>query len=103
MPARRVPFIPVFREDRPPWKEKLINFPKVGPSGIRMLLNLAHHFFSLLYYKHMKIWKSAFTQRMVMPPKILNKTFYQFLFSFVAVIAGVLLLILVLGVGSGVQ
>lgn len=51
----------------------------------------------------MKIWKSAFTQRMVMPPKILNKTFYQFLFSFVAVIAGVLLLILVLGVGSGVQ
>ncbi|MCD5381350.1 MAG: hypothetical protein LR008_02125 [Candidatus Pacebacteria bacterium] len=37
------------------------------------------------------------------PKKIVNKTFYQFLFSFIAVVAGVLLFILVLGVGSGVQ
>ncbi len=35
--------------------------------------------------------------------KLLNKTFYKFLFSFIAVIAGVLLFVLVLGVGSGVQ
>ncbi|MCA9355696.1 hypothetical protein KC865_04120 [Candidatus Kaiserbacteria bacterium] len=33
--------------------------------------------------------------------KILNKTFYRFFFSFIAVIAGVLLLILVVGVGGG--
>jgi hypothetical protein len=38
------------------------------------------------------------------PQKLLNKTFYKFLFSFAAVIAVVLLFILVLGVGSsGVQ
>lgn len=38
------------------------------------------------------------------PQKLMNKTFYKFLFSFVAVIAGVLLFILVLGVGTnGVQ
>lgn len=44
------------------------------------------------------------TKRVVAPPKkMANKTFYQFLFSFVAVVAGVLLFILVLGVGSGVQ
>ena len=44
-------------------------------------------------------------QRLLQPPqKIINKTFYRFLFSFVAVIAGVLLFILVLGVGTdGVQ
>lgn len=34
--------------------------------------------------------------------KLFNKTFYRFLFSFIAVIAGVLMLILVLGVGSEV-
>jgi len=34
---------------------------------------------------------------------LLNKTFYRFFFSFIAVIAGVLLFILVLGVGGGVQ
>jgi len=32
-----------------------------------------------------------------------NKTFYRFLFSFVAVIAGVLLFILILGEFDGVQ
>jgi hypothetical protein len=30
-----------------------------------------------------------------------NKSFYQFLFSFVAVIAGVLLFILIVGMGAG--
>lgn len=30
-----------------------------------------------------------------------NKTFYKFLFSFIAVIAGVLLFILVVGMGAG--
>ncbi|MCB9818073.1 hypothetical protein H6787_01145 [Candidatus Nomurabacteria bacterium] len=35
--------------------------------------------------------------------KLMNKSFYRFLFSFIAVIAGVLLFILVVGVGSGVQ
>lgn len=34
--------------------------------------------------------------------KLLNKTFYRFLFSFIAVIAGVLFFILVLGVGNEV-
>ncbi|MBP9843137.1 MAG: hypothetical protein KBC62_03990 [Candidatus Pacebacteria bacterium] len=34
--------------------------------------------------------------------KLLNKTFYRFVFSFIAVIAGVLFFILVLGVGSEV-
>jgi hypothetical protein len=38
-----------------------------------------------------------------LPEKVLNKTFYRFLFSFVAVIAGTLLFILFLGVGSGLQ
>ncbi len=33
--------------------------------------------------------------------KLLNKTFYQFLFSFIAVIAGVLVIVLVLGVQMG--
>ncbi|MCA9360685.1 hypothetical protein H6785_01055 [Candidatus Nomurabacteria bacterium] len=33
----------------------------------------------------------------------LNKSFYRFVFSFIAVIAGVLLFILIVGVGSGVQ
>ena len=37
------------------------------------------------------------------PEKLTNKTFFRFMFSFVAVIAGVLLLILVLGVGSEIQ
>jgi hypothetical protein len=37
------------------------------------------------------------------PRKILNKTFYRFLFSFIAVIAGVLMFIIVLGVGSGLE
>jgi len=32
------------------------------------------------------------------PKKLLNKTFYQFLFSFIAVVAGVLVFVLVLGV-----
>ncbi len=40
----------------------------------------------LLYYSHM-----------------FNKTFYKFLISFIAVIAGVLLFILVLGASSGIQ
>lgn len=35
--------------------------------------------------------------------KVANKTFYRFVFSFVAVIAVTLLLILALGVSSGVQ
>ena len=35
------------------------------------------------------------------PQRILNKNFYRFLFSFIAVIAGVLLFVLVLGIGSG--
>lgn len=35
------------------------------------------------------------------PQKIVNKTFYRFLFSFVAVVSGVLLFILVLGAGAG--
>jgi len=35
--------------------------------------------------------------------KLVNKTFFRFMFSFVAVIAGVLLLILVLGVGGDIQ
>jgi hypothetical protein len=30
-----------------------------------------------------------------------NKSFYQFLFSFIAVIAGTLLFILVIGLGAG--
>ena len=30
-----------------------------------------------------------------------NKSFYQFLFSFIAVIAGVLLFVLVIGLGAG--
>lgn len=34
--------------------------------------------------------------------KLANKTFYRFVFSFIAVIAGVLFFILVLGVGSEV-
>lgn len=34
--------------------------------------------------------------------KLLNKTFYRFLFSFITVIAGVLFFILVLGVGGKV-
>jgi len=34
--------------------------------------------------------------------KLLNNTFYRFLFSFIAVIAGVLGLILIIGIGSGV-
>lgn len=34
--------------------------------------------------------------------KLLNKSFYRFFFSFVAVIAGVLFFILILGIGSGV-
>lgn len=38
-----------------------------------------------------------------LPKKILNNNFYRFLFSFIAVIAGVLLFVLVLGVGGGVQ
>ena len=37
------------------------------------------------------------------PQKLMNKTFFKFMFSFVAVIAGVLLLILMIGVGSDVQ
>jgi hypothetical protein len=43
------------------------------------------------------------TQKQLPAPaqKLFNKTFYRFLFSFVAVIASVLLLILVLGVGGG--
>lgn len=32
------------------------------------------------------------------PQTLFNKTFYQFLFSFIAVIAGVLVFVLVLGV-----
>ena len=32
-----------------------------------------------------------------------NKTFYKFLFSFIAVVAGVLLFILVVGATSGIQ
>jgi hypothetical protein len=32
------------------------------------------------------------------PESLFNKTFYQFLFSFIAVIAGVLVFVLVLGV-----
>ena len=32
------------------------------------------------------------------PHSLFNKTFYQFLFSFIAVIAGVLVFVLVLGV-----
>ena len=32
--------------------------------------------------------------------KLLNKSFYRFVFSFVAVIAGTLLFILVLGIGA---
>lgn len=35
--------------------------------------------------------------------KLTNKTFYRFVFSFIAVIAGVLFLVLALGVGGGVQ
>jgi hypothetical protein len=35
--------------------------------------------------------------------KLTNKSFYRFVFSFIAVIAGVLLLILVLGVSGDVQ
>jgi len=38
-----------------------------------------------------------------LPERILNKNFYRFLFSFIAVVAGVLLFIVVLGVGSGIQ
>jgi hypothetical protein len=39
-----------------------------------------------------------------LPAKLLNKTFYRFLFSFIAVLAGTLLFILVLGMSSsGVQ
>jgi hypothetical protein len=37
------------------------------------------------------------------PQKLLNKSFYRFAFSFVAVVAGVLLFILVLGASNGVQ
>jgi hypothetical protein len=41
-------------------------------------------------------------QKFVVPnKKILNKTFFHFVFSFVAVVAGVLLFILVLGISSG--
>lgn len=32
--------------------------------------------------------------------KILNKSFYRFVFSFIAVVTGVLLFILVLGIGN---
>lgn len=35
--------------------------------------------------------------------RIVNKTFYRFVFSFIAVIAGVLFFILVVGIGGGIQ
>ena len=35
--------------------------------------------------------------------RLLNKSFYKFLSSFIAVVVGTLLLILVLGIGSNVQ
>jgi hypothetical protein len=36
------------------------------------------------------------------PTKIFNKNFYRFAFSFVAVVAGMLVLILIMGVGANV-
>ena len=36
------------------------------------------------------------------PAKVFNKNFYRFAFSFVAVVAGVLVLILLIGVGADV-
>jgi hypothetical protein len=36
------------------------------------------------------------------PKKVFNKNFYRFAFSFVAVVAGVLVLILLIGVGAEV-
>ena len=40
--------------------------------------------------------------RFAPPEKLMNKTFYRFFFSFVAVIAGTLLFILILGIGAEV-
>ncbi|MCA9362451.1 hypothetical protein KC906_03670 [Candidatus Kaiserbacteria bacterium] len=37
----------------------------------------------------------------ILSQKLANKTFYRFLFSFVAVIAGVLLFILILSINEG--
>ncbi len=52
----------------------------------------------------MTVWTPNRVRRAIERPfKILNKTFYKFLFSFIAVVAGVLLFILMLGVSSGVQ
>jgi len=46
--------------------------------------------------------KNAFRQNI--SEKLANKTFYRFLFSFIAVVAGVLLFILLIGTGGeGVQ
>ncbi len=58
---------------------------------------------SLLYYTHMPPQKNGERRPVLLPPprKLLNKSFYRFLFSFIAVIAGVLLFILVLGIGDG--
>lgn len=37
------------------------------------------------------------------PQTVFNKTFFRFVFSFAAVVAGVLALVLVLGVSAGLQ
>jgi hypothetical protein len=46
--------------------------------------------------------KQRITSREWVEQKLTNKTFYRFVFSFVAVIAGVLFFVLVLGMGSEV-
>lgn len=51
----------------------------------------------------MSLPKQRTNSREWIEQKLANKTFYRFVFSFIAVIASVLLLILVLGAESGVQ
>ena len=56
---------------------------------------------SAILYVHMPPKKSVPKTRPIFPQKVLNKTFYRFLFSFMAVVASALLFILVLGIGGG--
>jgi ABC-type lipoprotein release transport system permease subunit len=50
----------------------------------------------------MKHW-SPYTVPLYIKKKLFSKSFFSFFFSFIAVVTGVLLFILVLGVSSGVQ
>lgn len=62
--------------------------------------------FLLVYYSRMKPEQRdsvlLYIFEKILGSKYANKTFYRFVFSFIAVIAGVLFFILVLGVGSEV-